>query len=241
MRIDIITLFPNMFDSPLNESILKRAIERDLLKIGLHNLRDFTQDRHRVVDDTPYGGGDGMVMKVGPLVEAIESLRGDNSTVILLSPRGKVFNQAEAKRLSEERHLILICGRYEGVDERVLSFIDEEISLGDFIMTGGEIAALGIVDAVARLVPGVLGSSGSLEEESFSWEILEYPHYTRPAEFRGLKVPEVLLSGNHESIRRWRRKEALRTTLKSRPDLLETFEAGVEDSSLLEEIKKKGS
>ncbi len=239
MKFDVITLFPGMFDSPLQESIMKRAVDRGLIRIGIHDLRNFTHDRHRVVDDTPYGGGSGMVMKVEPIVEAIETLREDDSVVILLTPRGRRFDQNTAERLSRKRHIILICGRYEGIDERVTHFIDEEISLGDFILTGGEIAALAVMDALSRLVPSVLGCSASAKEESFSWDLLEYPHYTRPREFRGEEVPEILLSGNHEAIRRWRRKEALRKTMAVRPDLLESADLNEEDLALVDEIRRE--
>ncbi len=243
MKFDVITLFPEIFHSPLNESIIGKAIDKGLIKIDLHNIRDFTQDRHKVVDDAPYGGGDGMVMKPGPVIRAIEAVRKENTTVILLSPKGKRFDQKEAKRLSEKEHLLLICGRYEGIDERVSDYIDETLSIGDFIMTGGEIAALAIVDSVARLLPEVLGGKDSAKEESFSWDILEYPHYTRPAVYREKSVPDVLLSGNHEEIRKWRRKEALRETIKMRPDLLEKKELTSEDMKFLGEIRdeEKGS
>lgn len=241
MTFDIITLFPGIFESPLNESIIKRAIDNQIIEVRLHNLRDFTHDRHRVVDDAPYGGGSGMVMKPEPIVEAIESLKKDDSLVILLSPQGRRFDQTEAKTLSLKKHLIFICGRYEGIDERVASYVDEVISIGDFILTGGEVAALTIIDAVARLIPDVLGSRDSIREESFSWDILEYPHYTRPEAFRGEKVPGVLLSGNHEAIRKWRRKEALRKTLDNRPDIIDTLELAAEDRIYLKEIKEEKS
>jgi len=237
MRFDILTLFPGLFDSPLNESIIKRAISEKLINVGLHNIRDFTHDRHRVVDDAPYGGGSGMVMKPGPIVEGIEHLRKKNSRVILLSPQGSCFDQSKAVELSDEEHLILICGRYEGIDERVTDYVDETISIGDFIITGGELAALTIIDAVSRLIPGVLGCSESAKEESFSWDILEYPHYTRPAKFRDKAVPDVLLSGNHEEIRRWRRREALKKTACNRPDLLEGGVLEGDDMKMLSEIK----
>lgn len=237
MKFDILTLFPSLFDSPLNESIMKRAISEKLIDVHLHNIRDYTHDKHRTVDDAPYGGGSGMVMKPGPIVEGIEQLRKKNSRVILLSPQGRPFDQDKAVKLSKEEHLVLICGRYEGIDERVTDYVDETISIGDFIITGGELAALTIVDAVSRLIPGVLGCSESAKEESFSWDILEYPHYTRPATFRDKAVPEVLLSGNHEEIRLWRRKEALKKTLHIRPDLLE--HEGLEESDIrfIDEIK----
>ena len=237
MKFDILTLFPSFFDSPLSESIMKRAISKKLIDVGLHNIRDFTHDKHKVVDDAPYGGGSGMVMKPGPIVEGIEQLRRKNSRVILLSPQGRPFDQNKAVELSNEEHLILVCGRYEGIDERVTDYVDETISIGDFVITGGELAALTIVDAVARFIPGVLGCSESAKEESFSWDILEYPHYTRPAKFRDKGVPDVLLSGNHEEIRRWRRREALKKTVLNRPDLLEGAELEKEDIKMLNEIK----
>jgi len=238
MKFDVITLFPAMFESPFGDSILKRAIEKGLLQVGLHNLRDYTHDKHHVVDDAPYGGGSGMVMKPDPVVEAIEAVKGEAARVVLLTPAGKTFNQQEAKRLSNERHIVFVCGRYEGIDERVMKYVDETLSIGDFVMTGGEIAAMAVIDAVTRLLPGVLGSEYSADEESFSWSLLEYPHYTRPKSFRGDEVPEVLTSGNHEAIRRWRRKEALRRTLEIRPDLIDMPTMTREDKELLAEIKK---
>jgi len=239
MKFDIVTLFPSMFESPLSESILKRAADEGLIEIRLNNLRDFTSDRHHIVDDYPFGGGAGMVMKPEPVVEAIESLKKECTTVILLSPQGKPFDQNMAQRLSEKSHVMLICGRYEGVDERVSGYVDEVVSLGDFVLTGGEIAAMAIVDSVSRLLPGVLGSNDSSTEESFSWQLLEYPQFTRPRDFRGKKVPDILLSGNHEAIRKWRRKEALRKTMAQRPDLLEKIEPGGEDIAMMEEIRKE--
>lgn len=202
-------------------------------------MRDFTEDKHKTVDDYPYGGGSGMVMKPEPIFRAVRSLKREDSEVILLSPSGDLFNQKIAEELSKKNHLILICGRYEGVDERVKSIITKEISIGDYVLTGGEIPAMVIVDAVVRLVPGVLGDPDSLREESFQWGILEYPQYTHPRDFEGMKVPDILLSGNHEKIRRWRRKEALRKTFLKRPDLLEKTNLTQEDLELLEEIKKE--
>lgn len=236
MKFDILTLFPGLFESPLSESIMKRAISEELIGVSLHNIRDFTHDKHRTVDDAPYGGGSGMVMKPGPIVEGIEHLRKKNSRVVLLSPQGSPFDQNKAVELSDEDHLILICGRYEGIDERVTDYVDEIISIGDFIITGGELAALTIIDAVSRLIPGVLGCSESNKEESFSWDILEYPHYTRPTKFRDKTVPDVLLSGNHAEIRRWRRKEALKKTAQNRPDLLEGEKLEKDDIKMLDEI-----
>jgi tRNA (guanine37-N1)-methyltransferase len=222
LHFTVISIFPRMFDSALSHTILKRAQENNLIKIDLVDLRDYTSDRHRTTDDTPYGGGQGMVMKPEPLVSAIDHVRNHapRARVILLSPRGSVFDQATARRLSREQNLVLICGRYEGVDERVSAFLDEEISIGDYTLSGGEPAAIVIIDAVARLVPGVLGNANSAAEESFSNGLLEYPQYTRPEEYRGMKVPEVLLSGDHERIKAWRAEQSLQLTRARRPDLL---------------------
>lgn len=223
MLIDIITIFPQMFQGPFSESLIKRAIDRGVVAINIHNLRDFTRDRHRTVDDYPYGGGPGMVMKPGPIFEAVEAIKGDGEAeTILLTPAGELFNQQIAKELAAREHLIFICGHYEGVDERVREgLVHRELSIGDYVLTGGELAAMVVVDAVVRLMPGVLGSAESLTEESFSSELLEYPQYTRPEEFRGLRVPDVLLSGNHEDVARWRREQAVRRTFLKRPELLE--------------------
>ncbi|HEX2385643.1 MAG TPA: tRNA (guanosine(37)-N1)-methyltransferase TrmD [Candidatus Binatia bacterium] len=222
VRFTVITLFPGMFDSPLAHSILKRAREKKLIDIGFVDPRDFTSDKHRTVDDTPYGGGQGMVMKPEPLVAAIEAAKNDlkRPRVILLSPQGKLFDQAEAARLSREEEIVLVCGRYEGIDERVKAFVDEEISVGDYTLSGGELPALVVIDAVTRLIPGVLGNAQSSEDDSFSNGLLEYPQYTRPEEFRGLKVPEVLVSGDHEKIRRWRNEASVALTRERRPDML---------------------
>lgn len=239
MRFDILTLFPRMFVSPLEESILARAIEKGLIHIRTINLRDFALDKHQVVDDTPYGGGQGMVMKVEPIARAIEWIKSQDplAWTIYLTPQGKPLNQEILRQLSLRSHLILLCGRYEGVDERVRDlYVDEEISIGDYVLTGGELAALVVVDAVSRLLPGVLGSDRSAKEDSFFDSLLEYPQYTRPSEFRGILVPEVLLSGNHEAISRWRRKEALRRTALRRPDLLSKANLSEEDKKLLEEV-----
>jgi tRNA (guanine37-N1)-methyltransferase len=242
MRFDILTLFPNMFSSPLQESILGKAIERGLIQIQTVNIRDFALDKHKVVDDTPYGGGQGMVMKVEPIARAIESVKSQNPSArtIYLTPQGKPFDQDSARKLSSQPHLVLLCGRYEGVDERVKDlFIDEEISIGDYVLTGGELAAMILIDAVSRLIPGVLGSDRSAEEDSFFNSLLEYPQYTRPFNFRGSNIPEVLLSGNHSAISLWRRKEALRRTSSRRPDLLTKANLSEEDKKLLEEILKQ--
>ena len=242
MRIDIITLFPSMFRGPFDESIIKRARKKGILEINLHNLRDFTDDRHRTVDDLPYGGGAGMVMKPEPLFRAVEKVKEEKRSswkVILLSPQGQPFAQEKAKELAEEEGLIFICGHYEGVDERVREhLIDEELSLGDFVLTGGELAAMVIVDAIARMLPEVLGCKDSIREDSFYQTLLDYPHYTRPTEFRGWKVPGVLISGNHQKIREWRKKKKLENTFKKRPDLLKTAKLRREEEEMLEQIKR---
>jgi tRNA (guanine37-N1)-methyltransferase len=239
MHIDILTLFPDMLDGPLTESILKRAQERDLISIQRHNIRDYTTDKHHSVDDTPYGGGGGMVMMPGPLVEAVEAVRGDDSAtpVILLTPQGRVFNQRVAEELAGHPRLILVCGRYEGVDERVRKLaITDEISIGDFVLTGGELAAMVIVDAVSRLVPGVLGARWAAEEDSHAMGLLEYPHYTRPPVFRGIAVPEILLSGDHGAVAAWRRREAIRRTWQRRPDLLLTADLSEDEGWFLADL-----
>jgi tRNA (guanine37-N1)-methyltransferase len=243
MKFDILTLFPKMFSSPFQESILGKAIEKGLIQIRTINIRDFTLDKHQIVDDTPYGGGQGMVMKGEPIARAIEWVKSQNPSVwtIFLTPQGKPFNQKMAQELSCRSHLILLCGRYEGIDERVRKlFADEEISIGDYVLTGGELAAMVLMDAVSRLLPGVLGSDRSAEEDSFFQSLLEYPQYTRPPNFRGMEVPEVLLSGNHAAISRWRRTEALRRTWMRRPDLLEKARLSNEDRELLKEIVQQG-
>jgi len=243
MKFDILTLFPKMFSSPFQESILGKAVEKGLIQIRTINIRDFTLDKHQVVDDTPYGGGQGMVMKGEPIARAIEWVKSKNPSVwtIFLTPQGKPFNQKMAQELSCRSHLILLCGRYEGIDERVRKlFADEEISIGDYVLTGGELAAMVLMDAVSRLLPGVLGSDRSAEEDSFFQSLLEYPQYTRPPNFRGMDVPEVLLSGNHAAISRWRRGEALRRTWMRRPDLLEKARLSNEDRELLKKIVEQG-
>ncbi len=224
MRIDVFTLFPAMFDGPLTESILKRAQENGLLNIRLHNIRDYATDKHQVTDEPPYGGGGGMVMKVEPIVSAVESVLGEalaDTPVILTTPQGRVFNQAMAKELAQYPRLAFICGRYEGVDERVrILVVTDEISIGDYVLTGGELPAMVMIDAIARHIPGVLGARWAAEEDSHATGLLEYPHYTRPPSFRGLEVPAPLLSGDHAGIERWRRQEAIRRTWLRRPDLL---------------------
>ena len=221
MKIDIITLFPGMFRGPLDESIVGRAVQRGLIQIAVHNLRDFAEGRHRVVDDYSFGGGPGMVLKPEPIFAAVEALRTESSRVILMSPQGRVFRQSMARELAQLEHIILLCGHYEGVDERVRDhLVDQEISIGDYILTGGEIAAMVVVDVVVRLLPGVLGGETSAQEESFADGLLEHPQYTRPAAFRGWSVPQVLLSGDHAAVQRWRREQSLKRTLDRRPELL---------------------
>lgn len=241
MHFDILTLFPAMLEGPLQASILGKAIEKELLAVDLHNLRDWAEGRHQVTDDTPYGGGDGMVMKVDPVAKALAELkeRRPQSRILLMSPQGKTFCQGDAERFSRESGLIFVCGRYEGFDERIRTLVDEEVSIGDFVLTGGELAAAVILDATARLVPGVLGAAGSAQTDSFSDGLLEYPQYTRPAEFNGMVVPEVLASGNHQAIARWRRQEQLRRTLARRPELLESAPLSAEDRQFLEELRSQ--
>jgi tRNA (guanine37-N1)-methyltransferase len=239
-RFDIVTIFPSIIDAYLGESILKRAIQKGLLDVKVHNLRDYTADRHNSVDDTPYGGGAGMVMKIEPMYRAISAIcsDGEERRRILLSPQGRTYTQSVAEELAQDsRRVLLVCGRYEGIDERVReSLIDEEISAGDYVLTGGELASLVIIDSIARLCPGVLGDDESSKEESFTWGILDYPHYTRPPEFMGREVPQVLLSGNHAKIAGWRRMQALKRTLEKRPDLLKTAALGAEDRKMLQEL-----
>jgi tRNA (guanine37-N1)-methyltransferase len=239
MKFDILTIFPDMLEGPLTASILGKAADKGLIDINLHNLRDWAEGKHQVTDDTPYGGGDGMVMKVGPVAAALSELREKNpaSRVLLMSPQGRPFQQADAERFSQEAGLVFVCGRYEGFDERIRPLVDEEVSLGDFVLTGGELAAATILDATARLLPGVLGAAGSALGDSFSDGLLEYPQYTRPAEFKGVRVPEVLTSGNHQLIANWRRREQLRRTLERRPVLLESAPLSKEDLLYLDELR----
>lgn len=221
MKIDVLTLFPAMFAGPLDESIIKRARDAGLLDLRIHQLRDYTHDRHRTVDDRPFGGGPGMLLKPEPIFEAVEALANDATRVILFSPSGRKFDQAIARELSQVSHLLLVTGHYEGFDERVRQELaDDELSIGDYVLTNGALPAMVVVDAVTRLLPGALGDDESSTEESFSAGLLEYPHYTRPAEFRGMKVPEVLLSGNHAQIAKWRAEQARVRTKERRPDLL---------------------
>ena len=221
MKIQVLTLFPGMFAGPLDESIVKRAREAGLIDLQIHNLRDYAHDRHRTVDDRPFGGGPGMLLKPEPIFEAVEKLAGEQTRVILLSPAGRPFNQAIARELAQLPDLLLVSGHYEGFDERVREQLaDDEISIGDYVLTNGSLPAMVVVDAVTRLLPGVLGDDESSHEESFSHGLLEYPQYTRPAEFRGMKVPDVLLSGNHAQIAKWRAEQAAQRTKERRPDLL---------------------
>ena len=241
MRFDILTLFPTMFDGPMTESMLQKAQEKNLIEVHRHNIRDYATDKHKVTDDTPYGGGGGMVMKVDPIVAAVEDVRGEaeHVPVILMTPQGRVFNQRVAQELAEYDRLIFICGRYEGVDERVRDLVvTDEISIGDFVITGGELAAMIVVDAVSRLVPGVLGARWGAEEDSHATGLLEHPHYTRPVEFRGLGIPDVLTSGHHAEIEKWRRQESLRRTWERRPDMLENIELSKSDRKFLAELAR---
>ncbi len=222
MQIDILTLFPEICRAPLNESMMKRAQESGALRLRIHNLREWTTDKHHIVDDSPYGGGQGMVMKPEPVFAAVESLRTDSSKVVLMTPQGRKLDQQMAREFSAEEHLIIVCGHYEGIDHRVVDHLaDAEISIGDYVLTNGAIAAVVFVDAVVRLLPGVLGHEQSATDDSFSSGLLEAPQYTRPGEFLGWKVPEILLSGNHEEIAAWRKSEARRRTRENRPDLLD--------------------
>lgn len=245
MQFDILTLFPDSFSSPLGESILKRALEKNLISVAIHNIRDYATGKHRITDDTPYGGGGGMVMKPEPIFQAVDAILGENAAssvpVILLSPQGRLFTQKVAVDLSTYPRLLLICGRYEGVDERVRQFLaSDEISIGDYVLTGGEIPAMVILDAVTRLIPGVLGDPTATARDSHSQSLLEYPQYTRPPTFRDHAVPDVLLSGNHREISLWRRREALRRTHQRRPELLEQADLTEEDLAFLESLERAG-
>jgi len=242
MIFDILTLFPAMFQGPFDESIIKRARDKGLIDIDLHNIRDYAPGRHHVTDDAPYGGGSGMLMKPEPLASCLNVIKEKrlSSTLLITTPGGKRFTHRVAREYSKLEGLIIICGRYEGIDERIRElFVCDEVSVGDFVLSGGEIAAMAIVDAVTRLIPGALGSHESAEEDSFSSNLLEYPQYTRPPEFLGLSVPPTLLSGNHETIRRWRRKESLRKTLAVRPELLANADLTEEDYKLLSELERE--
>jgi tRNA (guanine37-N1)-methyltransferase len=242
IRFDVLSIFPEMFASPLSFSLLKKAQEKGLLNICLHDIRNWAEDKHKMTDDAPYGGGCGMVMKIEPVEKALAAIKsqGVESLVILMTPQGETFNQKIAAELAEKKQIIIICGRYEGVDERIREHLtDREISIGDYILTGGELSALVLIDAVSRLIPGVLGNEESTVSESFSHGLLEYPQYTRPAEYNGWGVPEVLLSGNHAQIEKWRRYESLKRTYKRRPNLLKTIKLSAEDEKRLEKIKLK--
>ncbi len=241
MRFDILTLFPALFAGAFQESIIKRARESGLVSIDLHNIRDYATGRHKITDDTPYGGGGGMIMKAEPIFAAVEAVLGEKKgtvPVILLTPQGRPFSQAVARELSRHPRLVLICGRYEGVDERVhQNLVTDEISIGDYVLSGGEIPAMVIVDAVTRLIPGVLGDPSATFEDSHAEGLLEYPHYTRPPLFRGHAVPDVLLSGHHAEITRWRRQQALRRTWERRPDLLQSARLTEEDRAYLRQLE----
>lgn len=242
IRFDVLSIFPDMFSSPLNYSLLKKAQDKDLIEIFIHNIRDWAEDKHKMTDDAPYGSGCGMIMKVGPVDKALVTVKKKemNPLVILMTPQGELFNQRIAAELATKRQIVIICGRYEGVDERIRRHLaDREISIGDYILTGGELSALILIDAVSRFVPGVLGNMRSVEGDSFSDGLLEYPQYTRPADYKGWKVPDVLLSGNHAQIENWRREESLRKTYRRRPDLLRKARLSPTDKEILKKIKLK--
>jgi len=248
MQFEVFTLLPEVFPPYLESSILQRARQRGLIDVRLHNIRDYTHDRHHTADDTPYGGGGGMVMKPEPVFEAVESVLGMSSgqaphiPVILLTPQGRVFTQRVAEEFARHERIALLCGRYEGVDERIREhLVTDEISVGDYVLTGGELPALLIIDAVSRLLPGVLGDPTGAEDDSHSMGLLEYPHYTKPSEFRGWKVPEILLSGDHAKIETWRREQALARTLKKRPDMIERAELSEKDKQFVEGLRAKDS
>jgi tRNA (guanine37-N1)-methyltransferase len=238
MIFSVLTLFPGIFDSPLKESITRKAVEKGLISFNIVNIRDFAEDTHKTCDDAPYGGGPGMVMKVEPIHRAMEHLEKTvgKPRYVLLSPQGRLFDEDMAIRYAGMKHLCLVCGRYEGLDERVLNLVDEEVSIGDYVLSGGEIPALVLMDAITRCIPGVLGNEQSSIDESFSGGLLEYPQYTRPDTFMDMEVPSVLLSGNHEEIRKWRRREALRKTIFKRPDLMNRFTPNDEDRKLIREV-----
>lgn len=243
LEINILTIFPNMFKGPFSESILNRAQEKGLVKINLIDLRDFTSDKHKTVDDYSYGGGPGMLLKPQPIWDAVEVIKKTKSSfplkIIITSAQGKIFNQEMAKDLSKEKRLLIICGRYEGIDERIPQLLDaEEVSIGNFVVSGGELPAMLMVDVISRMIPGVLGKEESMVNDSFYNEYLDYPHYTRPSEFNGFKVPEILLSGNHKEIEKWRRKQSLLRTLIRRPEIFANKKLSNKDLDLLKEIEK---
>ena len=243
MKFSVVTIFPDMVNTYLGASIMKRAIQSNIITVDVHNLRDYSIDKHRSVDDYSYGGGAGMVMRPEPFFKITETLWPDKSErrIIMMSPKGRLFKQDIAEELTKEkRDIVFLCGRYEAIDERVMeNLVDDEFSIGDYVLTGGELPALVIIDAVARLIPGVLGDSHSIDEESFSWGLLDYPHYTRPENFREMKVPEVLLSGNHKEINRWRKKQALKATLEKRPELIDKYILSDIDKEILKEIQEE--
>jgi len=244
MKFDVVTIFPRMIEAGLAEGVVGRGVEKGLVDVRVHDLRVFTSDRHRTVDDVPYGGGPGMVMKVEPFVRALDAIRAERGApgaVVLLSPQGRRFDQGEARRFSELGHVVLLCGRYEGIDERVRELVaTEELSIGDFVVSGGETPALLVIDAISRLVTGVVGDRESVEQDSFAQGILDHPHYTRPAEFEGRRVPDVLLSGHHAEVRRWRMTQALRRTLERRPDLIDEDALTREQQDVLDEATDEG-
>ncbi|SDQ06251.1 tRNA (guanosine(37)-N1)-methyltransferase TrmD [Carnobacterium viridans] len=241
MKIDVLTLFPRMFQGPLTESIIGKAIDKDLLQVNVMNFRDYTDNKHQNVDDYPYGGGAGMLLKAQPIFAAIDAINEEapdtKKRVILLDPAGVPFTQAVAEELAEEEHLVFICGHYEGYDERIRTLVTDEISLGDYVLTGGELGAMVMIDATVRLLPEVLGNDQSAKTDSHSTGLLEHPQYTRPAEYRGMKVPDVIISGNHKKIKEWQDKESIRRTLERRPDMLETVSLSAEQQNYLKELK----
>lgn len=243
IRFDVLTLFPDMFRAVLGDSIINRAVEKGIIELNFIDIRDFTENKHRKVDDYPYSGGGGMLMAAQPIYDAYQSIAKDldyKPFTVYMSPQGKVFNQKMAVELAEYKHIVILCGHYEGVDQRALDMIaDAEISLGDFVLTGGEIPAMAVIDAVSRMIPGVLANENSYSDESHFSGLLEYPQYTRPEEFMGVKIPEVLISGHHANINKWKRQEALRNTLKKRPDLLEKAELSEEDIKFLDSIREQ--
>lgn len=238
MKIDILTLFPEMFTGFLNTSIIKRTIDKELVQVNLHDFREFSNDKHKHVDDYPYGGGQGMVLRCEPIIECLKTLKTAESLVILMSPQGKTFNHSLASDLSKKNHLIIICGHYEGFDERIRDYVDLEISIGDYVLTGGELGSMVISDAIIRLLEGAIRED-SHQDDSFSHGLLEYPQYTRPQCYDGKSVPEVLLSGHHENIRKWRKYQSLKKTYQKRPDLLENYNFDIESFEMLEKIKKE--
>lgn len=240
MKIDVLTLFPELFDHFFNWSIIGRAVKNQLVSLNAINIRDFSNDKHKRVDDYPFSGGPGMIMKPEPIYKAIESVRETDSKIIYLSPKGKVYNQDMAKQLSKENHLVLLCGHYEGIDNRIVeNYIDVEISIGDYVLTGGELPAMIIIDSIVRLIPGVLSNQDSYMEESHYESWLEYPQYTRPRVFNGIEVPDVLLSGNHEKIRKWKRYQSIKTTYQRRKDLFDKKDLTEEERTMLQKIKKE--